>query len=440
MTDKGNGRPERRPNTREQASSAASVPLPPDEWMARKGLRGWDAMTARVYEAYVSGRGPVFPPPPGVGVVRGEVLPGLVNGTRARRPALAHATPDEWAASLAEETARLRLRAEAAEIHAAEQHARLWTPPASHGPLAAELALPDEVTPWRLRGLLGVGHNALLVAGRKAGKTTMINNLARSAVDGDPFLGRFDVTPTERAVAIFNYEVDGPQYRRWLRETGIVNVDRVHVLHVRGRSLPLKNPRVRAWVISWLRDRGVGLWIVDPYSRAYVGSVDNGNDEAQVGSFLDTLDVIKAEAGVSELVMPVHTPKARADAGEETAIGSQRLEGWADSMWYLVREPLTGVRFLRAEGRDVDVPEEKLSHDAATRGLTFGGWDRAGERRNADADALIAYVNDNPGCSGRDIEAALGWGHVRVNKARSSATGKVRTTEGKNRSQLHYPC
>lgn len=338
---------------------------------------------------------------------------------------------------LAREVARLHLVADAREIFAAERHARGWTPPVSHGPLTDELALPDDLPRWRLKNLLGVGHNAVLVAPRKAGKTTMVDNLVSAYVDGGPFLGRFEVTPADAAVAIFNYEVEETQYRRWLRESGIVNTDRVHVLHLRGQPLPLKDAQVRGWVTRWLRDRGVGLWIVDPYSRAYVGSLDNGNDEAQVGSFLDTLDVIKAEAGASELVMPVHTPKAKVEAGEESAIGSQRLEGWPDSMWYLVRDFETGLRFLRAEGRDVDVGEEQLTYDPFTRGLTLGGWDRAGMRRKADVETLMGYLRANPGATQNDIRSGLEWGADRVKKAVGQAGQGVRSEEKKG-ARLHY--
>jgi hypothetical protein len=312
--------------------------------------------------------------------------------------------------ALAREVARLHFTAEARDIFTAERHARQWRAPRDHGNLAAELTLPEDDTHWRLRGLLGLGHNAVVVAGRKAGKTTMISNLIRSYVDGEAFLGRFEVTPTEAAVAVFNYEVDERQYRRWLREIGIVNAGRVYVLHLRGRSLPLRDAQVRAWTANWLRTRGIGLWIIDPYSRAYVGSIDDGNDEAQVGAFLDTLDVIKATAGVEELVMPVHTPKGRAEIGEESAIGSQRLEGWPDSMWYLTRDPQTGLRFLRAEGRDVNVAEEQLTYDTATRRLTLGGWDRATLRNRYEIDDVVAFVSEHPGCSQNDIQRGMSWG------------------------------
>lgn len=341
--------------------------------------------------------------------------------------------------AVGQELDKLRVRATARETFDAEQHAKAWTPPADHGDLADELALPEEPEQWRLRGLLGIGHNAVLVAGRKAGKTTMVNNLVRSYVDEVPFLGRFEVTPTDAAVAIFNYELTERQYRRWLRDAGIENTDRVHVLHLRGQSLPLRHDRVRAWVAAWLRERDIGLWVLDPYSRAYVGSLDNGNDEAQVGAFLDTLDVIKAEAGVGELLMPVHTPKARAEIGEETAIGSQRLEGWPDAIWYVTRDLVTGTRFLRAEGRDVDVGEQQLTFDPDTRSLTLGGASRATIRQTADIEALVSYVTENPGCTGNEIKGALQWGRDRLNSTLAQCRERVRAKQGKNRAQHFHP-
>lgn len=334
---------------------------------------------------------------------------------------------------------RLRIQAEAKELFAAERHARSWVPPTSHGTLSDELAMPEDPQVWRFRGMLGAGHNAILVAGRKTGKTTMINSVVRSYVDGDAFLGKFDVTPTDAGVAIFNYEVDERQYRRWLRDADIINTDRVHVLHLRGKTLPLRDERVRSWVAAWLRDRGIGLWIVDPYSRAYVGSVDNGNDEAQVGAFLDTLDVIKAEAGVDELVMPVHSPKGKRESGEETAIGSQRLEGWPDALWYLTKDDETGGRFLRAEGRDISLPESQLAYHEGSRSVSLnGGGSRAESKTGADVAAVLAYVSGHPGCSGRDITSTLGWGLNRLKKAVESAGKSIEVRPARKGTGYEY--
>ena len=341
-----------------------------------------------------------------------------------------------------EEVRKLRIRDRGRQIYNAEKHAALWTPPEDFGNLANELTLPDDEPPWRVRNLLGVGHNAILVAGRKVGKTTTVNSLIRSLVDDELFLGRFEVEPFRGDVAVFNYEVTAKQYREWLRDAGIRNADRVHALHLRGQSLPLASEHVQAWLVDWLRERDVKVWIVDPYSRAYIGSVDNGNDEAKVSVFLDTLDQIKARAGVSELVMPVHTPKARVEAGEETAIGSQRLEAWADGLWYQMRDrdPEVDARYFRAEVRGAEVSEEQLQYDPATRRVTIGGWNRsraAFERKN---EAVVRYVTENPGQGVNEIHQGMSKAKDFVSKALKAAVerGDLDVFDGPNRSKIYY--
>jgi hypothetical protein len=330
----------------------------------------------------------------------------------------------------------LRATEEAREILAQERHARTWSPPRSYGTLTDELAIPAPEVTWRFKGMLGAGHNALLVATRKAGKTTLVNHAVRCLADGEPFLGRFDTTVVDGGIAVFNYEVGAEQYRDWLRDVGIYRTDKVHLLHLRGKRLPIGDPLVRAWVTQWLRDRGIKVWIVDPFSRAAIGTVADGNAEMQVGTFLDHLDVIKAEAGVEELIMPAHTPKAKAEAGEESASGSQRLEGWPDALWYVAKDD-EGMRFLRAEGRDVDVAEEQLTFNQSTRGLLLGGWDRRTTAANRDAENVRGYIERNPGCTQNAIQAEMGWGPARTNKAVLAAN--VRREPGPGRSVLHYP-
>jgi hypothetical protein len=344
--------------------------------------------------------------------------------------------PNEHFKAVLARLAWLRADAEARELHANEQHARAWSPPDSHGSLADELTLPTPAALWRIKGILGAGHNALLVATRKAGKTHTINHAVKCLADGESFLGRFDTSPVDGGIAVFNYEVGGGQYREWLRPLRIINAAKVHLLHLRGKRLPIIDPRVREWIVKWLRARNVKVWIVDPYSRAAIGSVGDGNAEMQVGAFLDHLDVIKAEAGVEELVMAAHTPKAKVESGDESASGSQRLEGWPDALWYLTKDD-QGIRFLRAEGRDVDVAEEQLTYDASTRDLTLGGWDRKTVAKNRDVEMVVAYVADNPGCTQNAIGEARGWGSARTRKAVAAA--KVRLEPGPSRSTLHYP-
>jgi 5S rRNA maturation endonuclease (ribonuclease M5) len=329
----------------------------------------------------------------------------------------------------------LRVLERAREILDQERHARTWSPPVSYGTLGDELAIPAPEVSWRFKGMLGAGHNALVIATRKAGKTTLINQTVRCLADGERFLNRFDTTPVDGGIGVFNYEVGAEQYRDWMRDVGVENTQKVHMLHLRGKRLPIGDPRVRSWVTQWLRERQIKVWIVDPFSRAAIGTVDNGNDEMKVGAFLDHLDVIKAEAGVEELIMPAHTPKAKVESGDESASGSQRLEGWPDALWYVTKDE-EGMRFLRAEGRDIDVAEEQVTFDPATRGLTLGGWDRRTTAANRDAEHVRQFVTENPGCTQNTIQAEMGWGPARTGKAVTAA--RIRREPGPGRSTLHY--
>lgn len=390
-------------------------------------------MTACTPDQCQRGEGCPWCPPSGC---RPSAPCGTCEQCEADRPETAPTLADDHLKQVYGRLAYLRADAEARELFAQEQHAKLWKPPETYGSLADELALPVPEVLWRIKGALGAGHNGLLIATRKAGKTHTINHAVRCLADGEPFLGRFDTTPVDGGIAIFNYEVGGEQYRQWMRPLGIQNTDKVHLLHLRGKRLPIIDPRVRKWIVEWLRARRIKVWIVDPYSRAAIGSVADGNAEMQVGGFLDHLDVIKAEAGVEELIMAAHTPKAKVDSGDESASGSQRLEGWPDALWYLTKDE-EGLRYLRAEGRDVDVAEEQLTYDANTRNLTLGGWDRKTVAKNRDAEQVRAYVEQNPGCTQNTLEQETGWGHTRVKKAVAAA--KLRLEPGPSRSTLHYP-
>lgn len=367
--------------------------------------------------------------------------PMLIDDAKVAAYVDAVSQVEEFCEDVADEVRRMRVRAEARERFDAERHAQTWVPPQSYGPLADELALPDDGPTWRVEGLLGAGENAVLVAGRKAGKTSTVVELVRSLVDGQPFLGRFPVEPFDGTVALFNYEMPERRMREWLREPGIEHPGRVHVLHLRGASLPLSSPHVRKWVVGWLRERNVRVWVLDPYSRAYVGTVDNGNDEAKVGAFLALLDEIKAEAGVTELVMPVHTPKGERDPGQETAIGSQRLEAWPDALWYLTRSGRQ--RYLRAEGRDVDLADHAVTRDGETRRLALGAvGGRAEAKRGADVTDLVAYVREHPGVSHNVIVGTKrfgGSGTVKAILEAALAEGLLRFEPGSNRARHYYP-
>lgn len=319
-----------------------------------------------------------------------------------------------------------------------------WHAPATYGSLAEELALPVDPVRWRITDLLAMNGNAVVVAPRKAGKTTMMGSLIKSLVDGDPFLGRYPVEPAGN-VGLFNYEVPKDQQIAWLRDLGLANPDRVHVLHLRGASMPLNVPDVRRYVVQWLKDRKIKVWILDPYARAGQGVILNENDNAQASVFTGLLDEIKSEAGVTELIMPVHSSnKTDVESGRETARGAGRVEDWADALIYLTS--VEGQRFVRAVGRDVELAETRLHFDQSTRSLTLGqpGQDRRKVGIERDASAVSKVLREWTGltpATQNDLETDAELGSARRVKAAVAWLVERRlahVTDGLNRAKYHH--
>lgn len=306
---------------------------------------------------------------------------------------------------VAREAARLRIQREARRAVEAEDALAAFREPAYLPSLTAELLVPPEPVAYRAAKLLPVGGNATLAARFKTGKTTFMNSLARSLADGVPLLGKYEVAPPTGRVAIFNYEVDSRQYREWLRDAGIQNTDAVAVLNLRGYRLPVSSSFVEDWVVRWLVEAQASVWIVDPFARAYTGTVSE-NDNAEVGRFLETLDVIKQRAGIEELIMPVHTGRENAEAGEERARGATRLDDWADVRWLLTKDEM-GNRYFRATGRDVEEEEMLLRFDPATRGLSAVGGNRRFEEAVLTENAVMACIKTTDGIGHAELRAQV---------------------------------
>jgi hypothetical protein len=266
----------------------------------------------------------------------------------------------------------------------------------------------------------------------------MVNHLVHCLVDGLPFLGEYRTTPVTGRVGLFNYEVTPSQYRRWFRDVGMKRPDRVAMLHLRGLRLPIVVRDIEKYVIDWLKRHEIEVWILDPFARALVGSGDE-NDNTEVGRFLDTLDVIKEQSGVTELLMPTHTGRAEFEPGKERARGATRLDDWPDVRWVLVKGD-EDRRYLTCSGRDVDEAEMGLAYDTTTRGLTVAGAGRATTKRSGLRGELFAYIQTNPGLGVNELYDAF------PNRKRElvaalhelTASGAVEVRQGPKRKHLHF--
>ena len=307
------------------------------------------------------------------------------------------------------------------------------------------LAVEDEPEVHRVERLWPVGGRVVLAAQYKAGKTTLRDNLVRSLVDGGPFLGHFTVHPPEGRVVVIDDELDERMLRRWMRDQGIVNTDRVVVLPLRGKvgTFDLLDEDCRARWAKRIIEAEASVLILDCL-RPVLDALGLSEDK-DAGRFLVAFDALLAEAGASEAVVTHHM----GHTGERSR-GDTRIRDWPDVEWQLLRErPDEGAeqlaearRYFKAYGRDVDVPEGLLDYDTDTRRLRLAGGTRKETASDKVLPDLIAYLTDNPGASGRAIETALKDEHrretVRTAIRRAVVSGVIQTADGPKRAVLHY--
>ena len=299
----------------------------------------------------------------------------------------------------------LRVLEAARDKVGAEKAAAETVPPFDDGLLADVLARPAE-PPHRVESLIPSEAGTLVVAQRKTGKTTWQLNLARSLILGGRFLGRFEVRPVAGRVGLLNFEVSAAQLARWAHESGVPD-DRLYLVNLRGRRNPFNLDADREHLAERLRAHEVESLIVDPFGRAYTGK--SQNDPGEVGAWLADLDrFARGDAGIADVILAAH---AGWD-GERTR-GASALEDWADVVVTLVRGRDDGQeRYLRAEGRDVLIEEDRLDYDAATRTLTLAG---AGSRKSAAKvrqvealmPAVIELLRETPLMSGNQLDGAI---------------------------------
>jgi sugar phosphate isomerase/epimerase len=338
------------------------------------------------------------------------------------------------------EAQKLRIREEAKRRVRRERTAAQQPP--SFVTLDEFLAVEDDPQRYRVEQLWPVGGRVMLAAQFKSGKTTLVGNLVRSLVDGAPFLGRFLTHRPDGRVGLVDNELDARMLRSWYREQGIVNTGQVTVLPLRGAvsTFDVLDTDGRAQWAQALRDAAVQILIVDclaPFLDALGLSEDK-----EAGQFLVALDELAKEAGVEEVVLVHHMGH-----NGERARGASRLRDWPDVEWKLTREKAeegednpNARRYFAAYGRDVDISESALDYDKASRALTLTGGSRKEAASAETAEAVVAYLADNPGSPKIQVEMALTAGHGR-NKIRTAIDmlvrdGRVTVAYGPNRSSL----
>lgn len=316
--------------------------------------------------------------------------------------------------------------------------------------LDALLAEPDSPVAYRVDRLAPTGARVMCSAQYKAGKTTLVGNLARALVDDEPFLGAFTIHTPARRLVLIDDELGDDMVRRWLREQRIDNTGAVaDVVTLRGR-LAAFNPtddRNRARWAARLADLGADYLVLDCLGPVLAAlGLDENRD---VGVFLAGFDALLGEAGIDDSLTVHHMGHTN-----ERARGASRLQDWPDAIWRVVRESddPASPRFFSAYGRDVNVPEGRLSFDQASRRLTYAEGSR-GDAKTEDALRAVVELlaadalDDGAGLSGRAVEDDLSAEHtqkaIRAACRLAVERGLVSVTAGKRGAKLHRiaaPC
>lgn len=348
---------------------------------------------------------------------------------------------DQFELDVAAALYRLRVRDEAQRQHTAATVAAMPEPVR----LDMLLAEPDEPFDYRIDRLWPIGGKVLMAAQAKIGKTTFIGNVIRSLADGVLFLGEYDPIIADGNIVLLDDELDRRMIRRWLRDQGVRNPDRVHVVPLRGAlsSFNILDPDTRAKWAGVLRNLDTDIVVFDCL-RPVLDSL--GLDEnVDAGRFLVAFDELLAATGGADALVVHHMGH-----GAERARGSSRLRDWPDAEWKLVRDQgadendPAATRYFSAYGRDVDVPEAALHYEPDTRHLTLAGT--GGRKDNAArkaVTAVLAWLDENPGSSGYAVDKALaeteGQKAVRAALPLLVADGRLTTARGARNATLYYP-
>jgi len=230
------------------------------------------------------------------------------------------------------------------------------------GSLADLLADSDGLPVDRVERLLPSKGRVSLIAEERIDTAAIVVELVRCLADGTPFLGRTVARPAGRIVVLDHETTTRESRDRWVRG-GPFDSERVGVMplwhYVTG--FKITDPKCRESWAEKLRSLQCEVLIVDSI-RPILDILDLYKNE-DVGRFLQALDSLQLEAGISEMVI----------VNNERRVS--RVEEWPDGVWSITRTGDVrkfGASYFRdADGRSFGMDPSRLATDPQTGRLSL---------------------------------------------------------------------
>lgn len=261
-------------------------------------------------------------------------------------------------------------------------------------------------TPWLVENLI-VDQAIVAAVGRwKTTKSYALLDVCISIATGRPAFGSLDV-PQSGPVVFVNEESGRTALKRRLdslcRGRGIRSDE------IRGQLHLGANAHVRLDEDSWLKELvALGqsieprLFVFDPLARMKRSDRDESASK-DMGAVIDFIRQLRDQTGAA--VCYVHHTGHSGDHQR----GTSDLESFWESKLTWKRDGQSKIVEVAREHREAEGNEPfryALAWDAVTRTMRLEAIEDSTRSENAHA-AVLAYLEENPGASGREVEQAV---------------------------------
>jgi RecA-family ATPase len=260
---------------------------------------------------------------------------------------------------------------------------------------------PDEKIAYCVEDLLPFQGLSILAGKPKAGKSTLVRQLAIAVAQGKPFLGRQTVQSKVIYIAL---EEKRSEIKRHFQDLGLTGSDPVliHCNVAPKDALKLLQTKVEA-------EKDVGLIIIDPLFK--FTRFTDGNDYVTVSAALE--HVLQLARVYGAHIMTVHhTKKKKSEDVMDDVLGSTALAGGVDTLMILdIDGQQRSVATIQRYGQNLPMTQLTFNQERREIALGITGEEAEALRSTKVKDEIenniLSFVKKHCGCTQENIFAAV---------------------------------